>query len=598
MKEHAMNYRTHFLALLVPVLLLSVGCPSSLLAPSAAISAIGDAPTPPPADADAGGGDGGVGDGGVAPTPTGECAVITAPISGHVGTPIAVSGACSSDPQGLAISYGWAVMDSPPGSGATIADSTRVTPSFVPDVPGSYRLRLVVSNGTLTSDPMDVDLEVDDCGIRAPEATPSATPAAPNTGAIVQLDVATTDADTDASCAAHAASYTWSWSFISMPAGSAASLSNPSARTPSFSADMPGDYLVRVVSTDPTGRASAPAELTISASDCGNAIPSIDGLTASPTDAPAVGQTVQLTSSISDADTDAACAAHAPVYSYAWSFDALPAGSGATLNDASAQDPSFTPDVPGIYTLRLRATDPTGRSSESTLDITANTCGTNAPTATVAAAPTSTHPGEGVQLQGAGSDADNEAACGLGQRLFYDWHFIELPAGSLSRIVSPTAERPSFVPDMPGDYVAALVVTDDTGLRSDAMRIRITADACGLAEPIAAAAKLGPGGVVACTGGTATVNLGATQELQFDATGSTDPDNGGSCGMNQTLFYDWQIMSTPLRGGRANFRNPNARQPTLNVQVDGTYEIRLIVSDETGRQSRPVTCRVDATNVG
>jgi len=488
MKEDTMKNRFSLLALLVPALLLLAGCPDSLLAPSAAITFAGEAPAPAPAPAD-----GGTLDGGAAPAPGGACTIVSAPIMGHVGEAVAITGVCSSDPQGLGIAYDWAVVDAPAGSTADIADASRVTPSFAPDMPGSYRLRLVVSNGTLTSEPMDVDIEVDDCGIRAP---------------------------------------------------------------------------------------------------------SVDSVAASPTEAPAVGQAVQLSASISDPDTAAGCEAHGPEYTYAWSYDALPAGSAATLNDAGAMMPSFVPDVPGVYTVRLTATDPTGRTASASLDITASDCGTNAPTATAAAAPTSVHPGEGVQLQGAGADADTEAACGLSQTLSYAWHFAELPAGSAASIVSPHAERPSFTPDVPGTYIAALIVMDDTGLRSDASTVSITVDDCGQAAPIAVASKMAPGGVALCDGTVTSVNLGGNAEVQFDGTASSDPDNGGTCGMSQTLHYRWEVMSTPLRGGDSRFRNPDASQPVLNIQRDGLYEIRLIVTDETGRESRPVTCRVETLNRG
>ena len=42
---------------------------------------------------------------------------------------------------------------------------------------------------------------------------------------------------------------------------------------------------------------------------------------------------------------------------YSWSISSKPAGSSATLSDASAVDPSFTPDETGDYTIELVVND-------------------------------------------------------------------------------------------------------------------------------------------------------------------------------------------------------------------------------------------------
>jgi len=47
--------------------------------------------------------------------------------------------------KGAALSYHWEVVDGPDGSSPTIANADTATPSFVPDLPGPYRVRLTVS---------------------------------------------------------------------------------------------------------------------------------------------------------------------------------------------------------------------------------------------------------------------------------------------------------------------------------------------------------------------------------------------------------------------------------------------------------------------
>ncbi len=62
----------------------------------------------------------------------------------------------------------------------------------------------------------------------------------------------------------------------------------------------------------------------------------------------------------------------------------------------------------------------------------------------------------GVGLDGsASSDADGDA-------LTFAWSLASVPAGSGAALDDPTAERPSFTPDVAGTYVARLVVSDGT----------------------------------------------------------------------------------------------------------------------------------------
>jgi hypothetical protein len=57
---------------------------------------------------------------------------------------------------------------------------------------------------------------------------------------------------------------------------------------------------------------------------------------------------------------------------YAWSFTARPAGSGAALSDAAAIHPSFTTDVAGTYIVQLIVYDGSTASTPATVTITAN----------------------------------------------------------------------------------------------------------------------------------------------------------------------------------------------------------------------------------
>jgi hypothetical protein len=90
---------------------------------------------------------------------TGGCDNAPAGIEVQVGEAARVHGACSHDPNGLDLSYQWALVDQPSGSKLEIPNLTVISPTVVPDLPGRYRLSLLVSNGTLTSPRAYVDID-------------------------------------------------------------------------------------------------------------------------------------------------------------------------------------------------------------------------------------------------------------------------------------------------------------------------------------------------------------------------------------------------------------------------------------------------------
>jgi hypothetical protein len=92
----------------------------------------------------------------------------------------------------------------------------------------------------------------------------------------------------------------------------------------------------------------------------------------------------------------------------------------------------------------------------------------NQPPVADAGAAQSAATGASVALSGAAS-RDPEGA-----PLSYSWSFAARPAGSAAALANPTSVSPSFTPDLPGDYVLNLIVSDGR-LSSPPASVTVTA---------------------------------------------------------------------------------------------------------------------------
>lgn len=147
-----------------------------------------------------------------------------------------------------------------------------------------------------------------------------------------------------------------------------------------------------------------------------------------------------------------------PIY-YQWGILSRPGGSVATLTNATAATPTFTPDVAGDYVIFLSVTNSDFGSipDSDTVTVTASATAP-ANTAPLADAGPAQYASVGytVTLNGsASSDADSNP-------LTYAWTLTTRPAGSGVLLTGDTTATPSFVPDVDGNYVATLVVNDGT----------------------------------------------------------------------------------------------------------------------------------------
>src|SRR5262249_31337075 len=124
---------------------------------------------------------------------------------------------------------------------------------------------------------------------------------------------------------------TFSWSLVTVPTGSLATLINPTSVSPKFTADKVGTYKAQLILNDGHVN-STPAQVTITSSNT----PPVAN--AGPNQSVNLGSIVQLSGALStDVDGN-------PL-SFHWSFNLVPAGSTAAFNNATIVNPTFTADL-------------------------------------------------------------------------------------------------------------------------------------------------------------------------------------------------------------------------------------------------------------
>ncbi len=451
-----------------------------------------------------------------------------------VGHTVVLDGSGSFDVDGDLLEFRWSIVSAPAGSTVALDDPATVNPTFLIDVAGDYVVALIVNDGAVDSAPDTVTISTENSRPVA-DAGPDQTRAVGDT--VVLDGIGSTDVDGDL--------LSFFWSLVSTPAGSGATLSDPTAVNPSFVVDVSGEYVVELV----VGDGVLDSEPDIVEISTLNSRPVAD---AGPEQTGAVGQTVILDGGASfDVDGD-------PL-AYTWSLVSVPPDSAAVLSNPAVVNPTFVIDVPGEYVAQLIVNDGTLDSAPDTVDIsTANTH----PVADAGPEQAGTV-GQTITLDGSGSsDVD-------GDLLIYSWSLVSIPPGSTAALSDPAAVNPTFVIDVPGEYVAQLIVNDGT-LDSAPDTVDVSTVNT---HPVADA---GPG-----------QNAAVGDTVTLDGSGSFDVDG-------DPLTYVWSIISKPA-GSTATLDAPNAVNPTFEVDLPGEYVLQLVVSDGMV-DSAPVTVEVNTVN--
>jgi len=137
--------------------------------------------------------------------------------------------------------------------------------------------------------------------------------------------------------------FSFAW-ILSKPAGSTATLDDAAIATPSFVADVSGDYSAQLIVTDSNGAISAPDMVAISFDNIQPVANAGSNQNA------VIGDLVSLDGSASsDVNLDS--------LSFNWSILSAPAGNTASLLTSNIAQSSFYPDAAGTYIIRLVVDD-------------------------------------------------------------------------------------------------------------------------------------------------------------------------------------------------------------------------------------------------
>lgn len=357
-------------------------------------------------------------------------------------------------------------------------------------------------------------------------------------GDLVQLDGgASSDAEGDL--------LDYFWNFLTRPAGSLATLSDPNAVGPSFVLDVPGDYAIQLVVSDGLSD-SAPDVVAVST------LNSSPVARAGSDQSVFVGDLVTLDGSASsDADGD--------TLTYQWSFESVPPGSGAFLTDATGTRPTFEVDLAGDYELQLVVNDGFEDSSPDTVRVSTQN---SAPIAR-AGDDQSAFLGDTIMLDGSlSSDVD-------GDLLTYRWSLISIPLGSVATLSNSAAVAPTFEIDQPGAYVAQLIVNDGV-LDSTPDTVTVSTEN---SPPVAEA------------GPDQSAFVG--DNVMLDGSASFDADG-------DALFFTWSLVGKPA-GSAAALSDPSRIDPGFTIDLPGDYVVQLVVNDGTA-DSTPDSVTISTLN--
>ena len=457
------------------------------------------------------------------------------------GQVINLNGADSRTLDGLITAYSWNITEKPAGSTATIFSNQRVKTNFVADAIGKYTAELTIENSSNQVAKDTVVITSDDLAKNSsPVAilTSEKTLIRPNE--ILQIDTSKSyDPD-------RYEQLSYSWSVLSSPANSDATLSSQTGASNSFSASVNGSYEIALRLTDSQG-------------DYSDATYQVEVGTSNQAPIAKLGSDTSITletpiSLVCDSCFDPEGAD----LSFVWKLLGKPANSNREIESPTTANATLTPDVIGEYIIAVTVSDGQLQTASNTqvLDARVN----KKPIAKILTSDEA-YLGNKILLDGSKS-YDPEGAT-----LSYEWKIIEQPSND--EIYTEANGKAHFTSSSTGKYVVSLRTNDGVQF-SDPKTIAISVKD-----------DLAP--VIVLKGeNNRTIALGDT--VTIDATQSYDPEG-------TALTYSWSLQK-PVNSS-ISIVDSSAQIVEFTPDIGGIYIAELMIKDAANNTaSKKVTVEV------
>ncbi|MEK6948610.1 MAG: hypothetical protein AABX34_00185, partial [Nanoarchaeota archaeon] len=318
------------------------------------------------------------------------------------------------------LAFKWQIIDKPGGSSAALSKDDAPSPTFTPDLDGTYIFRLRANDGSSFSEQSTIRITSKPA---AAENTKPVSFAGYDRHANINEKMTLTGYGFDE----NKDPLIYMWYFASTPGNKATTLNEHYTQSPSFIPAAEGEYTLGIVVND--GKAdSLESKVVIKASK--------QLLNRAPTADPGyhkfayVGEKATLLGIGYDPDRN-------PII-FLWSFQSKPSSSTAMLSSTNTPNPSFVPDIEGEYIFSLLVDDGKLESAQNIVKYTAKAlaAGNSKPVSNPGSSLTVAANKE-TQLQGSGLDANNDL-------ISYRWAIVQMPQNSGAFFSNPNSQNPFF----------------------------------------------------------------------------------------------------------------------------------------------------------